>query len=715
MKKLFTLILAWVLLVILTSCGANNEVAGSMGIGFLNETDSLKGQEDRGAPAPSAEAALPANSDPNILIAYFSRVGNTDFPDDIDAVSSASLLRKDGELYGNTQYIASLIQRHTGGDLFLIQTEEKYPSVYEQIDAQGGEEHRSGVRPELASHVDNMDDYNVIFLGYPIWYYDLPMAVYSFLEEYDLSGKTIIPFVTSGASGFTGTLSAIQELQPNADVRTGGFDVKHSKVSDVTQEDVSKWIDSLADFRVPMRFSDVPADAWYAEAITYCQQNGIMNGTSDTTFAPEDSLTRAMLATVLHRLSGSPTVADAPSFRDVAAGKWYTDAVAWAAKNEIVGGYGNGVFGVDDPATREQAAAILWRYAGNPRSNGAAGFADGPEISDWAQDAVRWADANGILDGMMDNRRFAPKANIKRGEVASMLYHYLNDAASGRQKLEMTAPVFDFETKTVTLNSGYVMPINGLGTYSLHGETCVNAVKSALASGVRLIDTASAYGNEAEVGQAIREAMDELGIRREEIFVTTKIYPGSEMASPEQSIQACLDRLDIGYVDMMLLHHPDRNDVKAYQAMEKFVEEGKIRSLGLSNWYVKELESFLPQVNITPALVQNEIHPYYQENDVIPYIQNLGIVVQGWYPLGGRGHTAELLGDDVISAIAEAHRVSSAQVILRWNLQKGVVVIPGSSNPSHIKENTELYNFTLTDEEMARITALDRGEKHDWY
>ena len=134
---------------------------------------------------------------------------------------------------------------------------------------------------------------------------------------------------------------------------------------------------------------------------------------------------------------------------------------------------------------------------------------------------------------------------------------------------------FSFESKSVTLNSGYEMPINGLGTYSLHGETCVNSVKSALASGVRLIDTASAYGNEEEVGRAIREAIDEGIIKREDVFVITKIYPGSEMANPEQSIQACLDRLDIDYVDMMLLHHPDRNDVQAYRAMEKFVEQEK--------------------------------------------------------------------------------------------------------------------------------------------
>ncbi len=274
---------------------------------------------------------------------------------------------------------------------------------------------------------------------------------------------------------------------------------------------------------------------------------------------------------------------------------------------------------------------------------------------------------------------------------------------------------FDFERKTVMLNSGYEMPINGLGTYSLQGDECMNSVKSALSNGVRLIDTASAYGNEEEIGQAIREAIDEGIIQREDIFVTTKIYPGSEMENPEQSIQACLDRLDIGYVDLMLLHHPDPNDVEAYKTMEQFVEEGKIRSIGLSNWYVEELTEFLPQVDTVPALVQNEIHPYYQENDVIPFIQELGIVVQGWYPLGGRGHTGEMLGDPVISEIAGAHGVSPAQVILRWNLQKGVVVIPGSSNPDHIKENKELYHFSLTEDEMARIGTLDRDEKHDWY
>ena len=268
--------------------------------------------------------------------------------------------------------------------------------------------------------------------------------------------------------------------------------------------------------------------------------------------------------------------------------------------------------------------------------------------------------------------------------------------------------------KKVRLNSGYDMPIMGLGTYSLDYDTCVNSVKALLGNGGRLIDTAYMYGNEDAVGEGVRQAMEEYNIPREEIFVITKIYP-SQYNEPEEAIDMALEKLDIGYIDMMLLHHPGTGDIDAYKAMEKYVAQGKIHSLGLSNWYVKELTDFLPKVSITPALVQNEIHPYYQEQDVVPFIQEKGIVVQCWYPLEGRGHTSELLNDGTISSIAEAHGVSSAQVILRWDLQRGIVVIPGSSNPDHIKENLDLFGFELSDEEMARINALDRNEKHDWY
>lgn len=267
----------------------------------------------------------------------------------------------------------------------------------------------------------------------------------------------------------------------------------------------------------------------------------------------------------------------------------------------------------------------------------------------------------------------------------------------------------------VTLNSGYQMPILGLGTYSLQGETCKNSVKSALASGVRLIDTAHMYGNEREIGEAINEVIAESQIKREDIFVITKLYPGSQFENPEQAIQDALDKLNIGYIDMMLLHHPGVNDVKAYKTMEKAVERGEIRSLGLSNWYIEEIDDFISKVNIKPALIQNEIHPYYQEKAVVHYMHNLGIVMQAWYPLGGRGHTSALLNDSTITQIASAHNVSSAQVILRWHLQRGVVAIPGSSNPAHILENISVFGFSLTDSEMQQISNLDRNEKHDWY
>ena len=286
------------------------------------------------------------------------------------------------------------------------------------------------------------------------------------------------------------------------------------------------------------------------------------------------------------------------------------------------------------------------------------------------------------------------------------------DAASDTPETaaEGNAPVFDFETHTVTLNSGYEMPVMGLGTYSLSDEECYNSVMTLLEAGGRLIDTAYMYHNEAAVGRAVRDS----DVPREEIFVITKIYP-TQFDNPEAAIDEALEKLDIGYIDMMLLHHPGAGDVEAYHAMEQAVSDGKIRSIGLSNWYVEELEEFLPQVNITPALVQNEIHPYYQENNVIPYIQSKGIVVQGWYPFGGRGHTEELLGDPVISSIADAHDVTSAQVILRWNLQNGVIVIPGSSNPEHIRENISVFDFALSSAEMQEIARLNRNEKHDWY
>lgn len=168
------------------------------------------------------------------------------------------------------------------------------------------------------------------------------------------------------------------------------------------------------------------------------------------------------------------------------------------------------------------------------------------------------------------------------------------------------ARTFNFETQTVTLNSGYEMPLNGIGTYSLTGEECYNSITSALNSGVRLIDTAYMYHNEEEIGKAVRDS----NIPREEIFITTKLY-SNQYNDPETAIDLALETLDVGYIDLLLLHHPGENDVEAYKAMEQAVQEGKVRSIGLSNWYIEELEEFLPQITIMPAVVQNEIHPYY--------------------------------------------------------------------------------------------------------
>lgn len=266
------------------------------------------------------------------------------------------------------------------------------------------------------------------------------------------------------------------------------------------------------------------------------------------------------------------------------------------------------------------------------------------------------------------------------------------------------------EAPVIRLGSGDVLPAVGLGTYALRGSTCANAVYAAIQSGYRLIDTASFYGNEREVGEGVRKS----GVPREKIFVQTKLYP-NQYSHAAKAIDEALEKLDIGYIDMMLLHHPAPDDVAAYREIEKALQDGKVRNAGISCYYIRETDSFLPKVSMKPALVQNEIHPFYQDSPVVEHIQDKGILVQGWYPLGGRGYTGPMLNNPVLREIALAHGKSVAQVILRWNLQKGVAVIPGSSNPEHIRENISIFDFVLSDNDMKKIAALNRDEKHDWY
>lgn len=440
----------------------------------------------------------PENEAENTLVVYFSRTGNT-------------------------EKIAEYLIDLTGADSYVINAAVPYSDEdisYGNSSCRANQEQNdSSVRPEIAEPIESIEQYDTIFLGYPIWWGQEPRIIDTFLESYDFSDKTVIPFSTSHSSGISTSERNIKNLVKIGEQLSG-----RRFSADSTKDDVSEWLGEL-----------------------------------------------------------------------------------------------------------------------------------------------------GLL---------------KEREIG----------------------VFDFNSKTVMLNSGYEMPIMGLGTYSLLDDTCVESVKAELQSGGQLIDTAYMYHNEEAVGKGIKES----GVPREEIFVETKLYP-NQYDDAANAIDEALKKLDVDYIDLMLLHHPGAHDVEAYKAMEQAVKDGKIRSIGLSNWYIEELEDFLPQITIMPALVQNEIHPYYQEIEVVPYIQSLGIVVQGWYPLGGRGYTAKLLGDETINSIAKAHNVTAAQVILRWNLQRSVVVIPGSSNPDHIKENLDLFGFKLADDEMQMITDLNRDEKHDWY
>lgn len=235
-------------------------------------------------------------------------------------------------------------------------------------------------------------------------------------------------------------------------------------------------------------------------------------------------------------------------------------------------------------------------------------------------------------------------------------------------------------------------------------------MRSAIDSGYKLIDTASFYGNEREVGRAVRES----GVARDQIVIQTKLYP-DQYEKAEEAIDLALRKLDLDYINILMLHHPADNDVKAYRAIERAIEKGQVRAAGISYYYIKECNRFLPQVEVNPILIQNEIHPLYQDSSVVEHIQALGIEVQSWYPFGGRGHAAKLFENPVLLEIARNHNKTVAQIVLRWHLERGVAVIPGSVSAEHMKENIALFDFSLTSEEMIKIAALDRHEKHDWY
>ena len=278
------------------------------------------------------------------------------------------------------------------------------------------------------------------------------------------------------------------------------------------------------------------------------------------------------------------------------------------------------------------------------------------------------------------------------------------------------APAFDLKKGTVKLNSGHEMPILGIGTYQLSNTQAENSVYWALKAGMRLIDTARIYGNEEGVGRGIRRAIKDGICKREEIFVTTKMWT-SDFSNGDAAVDASLKRLGLDYIDLMILHHSQpRNDVDAYKAMERAVKAGKLRSIGLSNYYEPDdFDRLVKATSIKPALLQNETHPYHQSGLMKKHIAQYGTVLESWFPLGGRGYTQELFNDPTISAIAKAHGKSSAQVILRWHLQAGNIAIPGSSNEKHIIEDASIWDFSLTEDEMHLMAALEKNRRNADY
>lgn len=256
----------------------------------------------------------------------------------------------------------------------------------------------------------------------------------------------------------------------------------------------------------------------------------------------------------------------------------------------------------------------------------------------------------------------------------------------------------------VVLNNGIKMPMAGIGTFLLSPQEAEMSVLNALKGGYQLIDTANAYMNEKAVGRAIKKS----GIDRNEIFLETKIWPS--FYEQEDVVEKTLERLDTDYIDLLLIHQPAGNYISGYRLMEKAYKEGKVKAIGLSNFNKEQIEEILNICEVKPTILQTELHPYYQETELKEFLKQNEIVIQSWYPLG-HGDVG-LLNEPLFAKLAEKYNKSSAQIILRWHIQDGNIVIPGSKNPVHIKDNFDVFDFTLTEDEMTEIFKLDNGRRY---
>lgn len=256
-----------------------------------------------------------------------------------------------------------------------------------------------------------------------------------------------------------------------------------------------------------------------------------------------------------------------------------------------------------------------------------------------------------------------------------------------------------------TLKNGVKMPLEGFGVFQVDdAAVCEQAVADALAAGYRLIDTAAAYFNEAAVGEAIRGS----GIPREELFITTKLWiqdAGYENA--KKAFQTSLDKLGLDYLDLYLIHQPFNDYYGAWRAMEELYEAGKIRAIGVCNFYPERLTDLCLNAKIVPMVNQVELHPFFQQGNAIENMKALGVVPEAWGPLAEGRHG--IFTNEKLAAIGAKHGKTVAQVVLRWNTQRGVVVIPKSVHKNRIEENLNIWDFTLSDEDMNTIGTLDLG------
>ena len=256
----------------------------------------------------------------------------------------------------------------------------------------------------------------------------------------------------------------------------------------------------------------------------------------------------------------------------------------------------------------------------------------------------------------------------------------------------------------IKLNNGIQIPVFGIGTFMIEPDDAEKSVEFALKNGYRLIDTANAYMNERAVGRGIKKS----GISREEIFVSTKLWPS--VYEDDSAVDKTLERLGLDYIDLVFIHQPTSNWKAGYKQLERAYKEGKIKALGISNFEGEYIEELLQTCEIKPQVIQVEAHPYFTQDELRKITDKEDIKIMSWYPLGHGDNS--LINETIFTELANKYNKSNVQIILRWHTQMGFIVIPGTKNEEHILQNAEIFDFTLSDEEMSKITEINKNKRY---